>query len=298
MSYKVSLHGVRGSRPKHKLEMLGYGGNSTSIEFKVDEDFHLFLDGGSGLVKRGIELGKEPPKKEFHILITHTHWDHILGFPLFEPMYNPKNTFTFYASNTQKASFEELFKGLMNSNHLPVPSSQIKAKINFVEIKPGNEFKIGPNVKVKTLQLNHQGITLGYRVEYKGASAIVITDNAPIENGNYMGENMATLAKADPKQFEKQFDLGLIGFLDQADLVVFDTHFTEENLKPDWGHSTPQRALAFCDKARVKKLSLFHHAPEDSDSDVDAKLASICDEAVKKGVEVFASTEGHEWTLV
>jgi phosphoribosyl 1,2-cyclic phosphodiesterase len=294
---KVCLHGVRGSRPKHKTQLLEFGGNSTSIEFQVDENFYLFLDGGSGLNLRGHELSEKSEHKKFHFLITHTHWDHILGFPFFKPIYNADNEFTFYAPSTAKASFEALFNGLMSANHLPVPRQEIKAKFKFVVIEPEKEFMIENKVKIKTYQLNHQGITLGYRVEYKNASAIVITDNAPIDNQNYMGESMKLKASNDHKKFEEQFDTGLIRFLDKADLVVFDTHFTEGNLKPDWGHSTPPRALAFCKKSKVKRLALFHHAPEDMDPAVHDKVKSVLQDAKANGIEVCAAKEGFKWAL-
>ena len=96
MTLRLRFLGVRGSRPTHKRHLLGYGGNSTAMEFIVPgADFHLFLDGGSGLARRGHELGEAPPAERFHVLVTHTHWDHILGYPFFLPIYNARNNFTF-----------------------------------------------------------------------------------------------------------------------------------------------------------------------------------------------------------
>ena len=87
MAMKLKFLGVRGSRPTHKRALLSYGGNSTSMEFTFDhENFHLFLDGGSGLARRGQELGETPPNHKFYFLVTHTHWDHILGYPFFRPI--------------------------------------------------------------------------------------------------------------------------------------------------------------------------------------------------------------------
>ena len=292
---RIKLHGVRGSRPTHKPELLGFGGNSTNMEFIIPgKKFHLFLDGGSGLVNRGRELTQNPENNEFHFLITHTHWDHVLGFPFFQPIYNASNEVTFYASNTSRASFNELFFGQNQSENLPVPASEIRAQIKFRTVLPDASFNLDSDTIVKTLQINHQGVTLGYRVEHGGKSICVITDNAPIED-NYMGERMAEKAAADPKAFEKEFNNNLINFLENADVVVFDTHFTEENLKADWGHSTPERALDFCNQAKVKTLVLFHHAPEDADSDVQAKVDSVFEKGKQLGIDVFAAKEGCEW---
>ena len=298
MAMKLKFHGVRGSRPTHKLGLLGFGGNSTSLEITLDsEDFYIFIDGGSGIVYRGRELTEHPDRKDFHFLITHTHWDHILGLPFFEPYYGEENAFTFYASNTSRSTFNDLFFGLQRSDNLPVPATKLKATMNFEKINAGSQFKIGDNVLIKTLQINHQGVTLAYRIENGDDSFAIITDNAPIENGNYMGEGMAERAKDDPKKFEKEYDENLVEFLRDCNTVVFDTHFTEENLKPDWGHSTPPRALDFCKKANVKRLILFHHAPEDLDGDVVAKVQSILDDALANKIEVAAAKEGDVWTL-
>jgi phosphoribosyl 1,2-cyclic phosphodiesterase len=295
---KLKFLGVRGSRPTHKRGLLGFGGNSTSLEFTLDgEEFFVFLDGGSGLANRGRNLGEKPGNRRFHFLITHTHWDHILGFPFFDPIYNGDNDFTLYASNTTKSTFNDLFFGLQRVDNLPVPLSKFKAKMQFKMIHAGEEFSIENKIRVNTYQINHQGVTLGYRLEYGDDSVAVITDNAPIENGNYMGENMKMKAQSDPAAFEAAYDEGLIKFLKNCNTVVFDTHFTEKNIKPDWGHSTPQRALEFCRKANVSRLILFHHAPEDLDDDVMAKVQSVLDAAMEYGVEVVAAKEGDEWEL-
>ena len=298
MSMKLKFLGVRGSRPTHKRNLLGYGGNSTSLEFCLElEDFYLFLDGGSGLAWRGDQIAKKDHSKKFHFLVTHTHWDHILGYPFFAPIYDERNTLIFYASKTTRSSFTDLFFGLQRISNLPVPISHLKAKLNFETIVPDTTFMIEDKVKISTMQLNHQGVTLGYRVEHGDDSVCVITDNAPIENGNFLGENMFTDPNMSHEEKTVLFEDKLVKFLTGAHTVDFDTHFTEDNLKPDWGHSTPDRALDFCSRAGVKRLILFHHAPEENDSAVDDKVQSIFTKACHMGIEVVAATENEEWEL-
>jgi len=298
MSLKLKFLGVRGSRPTHKVDLLAYGGNSTSMEFLVENStFRLFLDGGSGLAHLGMQLGEFTKEKNFHFLITHTHWDHILGFPFFEPMYNPDNNLFFYSSQTSKATFHQLFFGLHRNENLPVPSSKLQAAMSFESIHAGTSFMIENQVKVESYQINHQGITLAYRLSYGHDSVAIVTDNAPIGKGNYLGEGMADLAKKNPEKFEKEFNNGLVNFLKDCHTVVFDTHFTDQNLKPDWGHSTPTQALEFCHAANVKRLILFHHAPEDLDHDVHDKLESIVHQGKQLRIDVVAAKEGDIWDL-
>src|SRR5690606_36548583 len=137
--------------------------------------------------------------------------------------------------------------------------------------------------------------TLGYRVAHGQDSCSIITDYAPIEGGNYLGESMPS-GSANP-DFEKRFNDGLRHCRKGSHTVVFDTHFTPANLKPDWGHSTPQYALNLCRDAQVQRLILFHHAPEDSDDDVRRKKDSIEPEAQKLGIEVVIAREGDVWNL-
>lgn len=299
MAMRLKLLGVRGSRPTHKRALLGYGGNSTSFELTFDkEPFHLFVDGGSGLVRRGHEIVQQKNRaKRFHVLVTHTHWDHILGYPFFKPIYDPKSKVVFHASNTTRSSFHELFHGLQRQGNLPVPVDAIKAKIEFHLIQPAEPFFIEDRVRIDTYQLNHQGVTLGYRVTYGKDSVCIITDNAPITGGNYLGEGMKAKAEGRAEQFEQAFDQGLVDFLKGAHTVVFDTHFTEQNLKADWGHSTPPRALKFCVAAGTSRLILFHHAPEDLDPAVDDKVISVLGAAGKSGIEVEGAREGDLWDL-
>lgn len=298
MKMKLKFLGVRGSRPTHKRHLLGYGGNSTSLEFCLEgEDFYLFLDGGSGLAWRGDQIAAVDSGKNFHFLVTHTHWDHILGYPFFAPIYDSTNTLIFYASKTTRSSFTDLFFGLQRISNLPVPISHLKAKLNFETIQPDTSFMIENKVKISTMQLNHQGVTLGYRIEHGNDSVCVITDNAPIGNGNFLGENMFADESLSNEKKQEIFEKRLVEFLTGANTVVFDTHFTEENLKPDWGHSTPDRALEFCSQAGVKRLILFHHAPEENDSKVDDKVQSIFTKACQLGIEVVAARENEEWEL-
>ena len=294
----MTFHGVRGSRPVHLPDFLQTGGNTTCVGFDSGENFHLLIDGGTGLAKFGYKLGDSPNRKRFHILITHTHWDHVICFMSFMPLFDPDVHITFYAPNTTSACFEDLYHGLFKHGHLPMPQGLPKAKVNFVEIAPRQPFLIEGHIRVEGFQLNHQGITLGYKVSSGESSAVVITDTAPMVKGNYLGEGMIATAEAmGHEAFEQKFHRELTDFLTGVHTVVFDTHFNDHNLKPDWGHSTPGIALDYCKKAGVKRLFMFHHAPEDNDLMVFEKLQTIHNDGLVAGVEVANAVEEDEWPL-
>ena len=288
----VTLLGVRGSRPVSMMENLRYGGNTTS--FKIESHNHppIYVDGGTGLYEEGIRLAKEGIPKEIIILITHTHWDHILSFPFFAPLYDENCHVYCYAAVSRKQRFVDLIQGQHNPKAFPVPYEELRSKQTFIDAKSEDSFEFA-SIRMSALQLNHPGTTLGWRVEADDRSVAIVTDNAPIED-NYLGEGMIEAAKDDPKTFEKEWNARLIRFMKNADLAIYDTHFTEEAIKNrrHWGHSTPEIAIDFCLKANAKRLILHHHAPEDTDKDIDEKAERAWQVVRDINLQVEPATEG------
>lgn len=297
-SLKMIFHGVRGSRPVHHQDFLQTGGNTTCIEIDTQRDYHLIVDGGTGLAKLGYRLGEQLRHKRFHILITHTHWDHLVTIPYFMPLFNQDAHITFYATNGSNGRFEDIFHKMFAGTHLPYPGTKIKAKVDFVTVKPNETFVIENHVRVEGHQLNHQAVTLGYKITSGKSSVVIITDNAPMISGNYLGDGMKELVqKIGEENFHKKYNGDLVAFLRGVHTVVYDTHFNDDNLKPDWGHSTPAIALDLCRQAKAQRLLMFHHAPEDNDKDVIEKMHHIHREALAAGIEVLNAKEEDEWIL-
>lgn len=288
----VTLLGVRGSRPVAMMDTLRYGGNTTSFKIEIHDMPPIFIDGGTGLYEDGIKLVSEGKTKKIYFFITHTHWDHILALPYFRPLYEKDYNVAFHAPISRNQPFVKLMKGQHNPMAFPVPYSHLKAEQTFIDTKPGDAFEI-EKAKVSCHQLNHPGTTLGWRFEADDRIVAIVTDTAPIK-GNYLGEGMAESAVNDPGKFEKEWTEDLIRFMSDADLVIYDTHFTDEGIKgkEHWGHSTPSMAIANCCAANAKRLILHHHAPEDTDHLVDKKVEQAQEANKNPNLQVEAGMEG------
>ncbi len=288
----VTLLGVRGSRPVAMMDVLRYGGNTTSFKIEAHDMPPIYVDGGTGLYEEGLRLGSEGIPETLNIFVTHTHWDHILAFPFFKPLYHEGCSINIYAPVSRGQRFIELIQGQHTPRAFPVPFSQLKANQNFIDAKPGDCFDLGSSV-ARCFQLNHPGTTLGWRFEADDRAVAIITDTAPIA-GNYLGEGMSEKAESDPTSFEASFHDGLVDFMRNADLVIFDTHFTEEGIvdRRHWGHSTPEMAIDLCLEAGAKRLVLHHHAPEDTDERVDKKADAIWKKLQNHNLQVEPGVEG------
>ena len=163
----------------------------------------------------------------------------------------------------------------------------------FIRIRPGNEFPLG-GFKISTIQLNHPGITLGYRIEHDGAALVIFTDTARIKEVQ-LGDQMAEAIESEGLEyFQEQYSQRVLNFVQGADMLIHDTHFLEDEIigKEHWGHSTSLDALELARKAGVRQLMLFHHAPEHVDDTVDKKLAFAREQAKDSPLRVSAAREG------
>ncbi len=295
---EIVFYGCRGSYPTARRDVLRYGGNSTCIHFKSDSGRDLILDGGSGIRS----LGEEMMLREFGrgegeagILVGHTHWDHILGYPFFDPFYREGNKFTIVSAGQTDAHIKEIMSGQHDDIHFPVPFNALRADMDYQAFKPGESFVIG-DFRVETVQLNHPGITVGYRVEADGRTATVYTDNARIREVR-LGDGQGG---PDPdSSFSMKFLERIAETARDSDVLVYDTHFFEHEMmnRYHWGHSTVEDALELAALASVERLVLFHHAPEHSDTVVDEKLLLARDLSRDTDLQIDGACEGLRYKL-
>ncbi|HET98423.1 MAG TPA: MBL fold metallo-hydrolase [Desulfurivibrio alkaliphilus] len=306
MSIKVKFWGVRGSVPCPGPETVRYGGNTACIEVRFPEldNRLLIIDAGSGLRGLGNHIMANDFKRgplDLSIFLTHTHWDHIMGFPFFVPIYVPGNRLTVYGPvSYEQDTLRGIVGGQLTYRYFPVREVELTAEVDYVELKEGR-LDLGDGITLVTRYLNHPVLCLGYRIEFGGKVLCTAYDTEPYRNlfitdpaaPSYDEEMAWEGAEVAAEQNRLVTD-----FFTGADLLIHDTQYTEEEFFPakvGWGHSSFEYALAAASRAGVKRLALFHHDPDRSDDQLD-ELA-LCYGGQRDGVEVFCAREGMELTL-
>jgi phosphoribosyl 1,2-cyclic phosphodiesterase len=301
---KIKFWGVRGSYPVPGLSTNKYGGNTPCVQVTLDSGSIIILDAGTGIRPLGQALmqnGFGSGKGQANILITHTHWDHIQGFPFFAPAFIGGNRFTIHARASSHRHLREILAYQNEEYFSPVPFQAMKADLKFVEIEADQTFKIEDAV-VTTFKLNHPNVAIGYRIVADGKVFAYVTDTAPFEDvligDAFIPKPPDKISDEDQRQLE-ELQMKLNTVLQNADFIVYDAFFRmDEYMKnPHWGHSTPEHGIDLCHKVGVKRLALFHHAPSNTDETM-AMLEDYYQTMCKAfGLEVMVAMEGKEITL-
>ena len=289
----VTFYGVRGSFPIARRDQIRYGGNTTCLHFQTQSGQDLILDGGSGIRLLGKDMMQGAfgqGKGKAHILVGHTHWDHILGYPFFHPFYVPGNQFLVASAGQKEAPIRDILSGQQTDLHFPVSVEHFQADLEYFAFQPGDTFELGA-FKIETVQLNHPGTTVGYRIEADGVVATVFTDTGRIRKTR-IGTGMG--GPGPDANFSETFLDRLAQCARNSDLLIHDTQYFEQEMVGiySWGHSTVEDALELAYKANVKQLALFHYAPDHSDTIIDEQLTLAHDLNQNPALNIIASYEG------
>ena len=304
---KIQFWGVRGSIPVPGQQTNRYGGNTSCVEVRPRGGPSIILDAGTGIRKLGKEMMHAAfgeGKGRAHLLISHTHWDHIQGLPFFAPLYQEGNQLCVYARRRDDTHLRAVFASQTENPYFPVPFNTVKAEVAFRELVEGAHFDIG-GVRVSCTRLNHPWVAIAYRLDCDGSSVVYATDTAPFTDVLLEHEFVATapnLAEPPiPEHAEKLIAMrtNLIELCRGAELLIYDTQFTPEEyrVRPHWGHSTPYDAIEIALAAKVKTLALYHHAPERTDTELDALLTMLQAQMQGSGLEIMAAHERQEVPL-
>lgn len=276
--FKVRFWGVRGSIACPGPKTVRYGGNTSCIEMCVAGQ-RLIFDGGTGLRGLGQSLLKDMPLRA-SMFFTHSHWDHIQGFPFFVPAFVPGNQFDIYGTITPDGStIEQRLNSQMLHPNFPVPLQIMGSKLNFFDIDKEEAVILDNGVRVDNALLNHPGEAVGYRVSWNGHAAAYVTDT---------------------EHYTDRLDENVVRLSQDADILIYDAtysdeeYYNEKSSKVGWGHSTWQEAVKVAQAANVKKLVIFHHDPVHDDDFMD----NIKDLTAAKFPNSLVAWEGLELDLL
>jgi len=253
----IKFWGVRGSIPTPGSFTEKYGGNTSCIEILCNDTL-IIIDAGTGLRELGENLAENKKLKTAHIFISHTHWDHIQGFPFFMPAYHKDFELKIYGRTNSNKSLKRIFSSQMNTEYFPVPLNYLSAKLDFIEIKAKQKLTIN-NINIETFPLNHPGGNTSYKFTFKDKIVVYASDHEPF--------------KSDWENTTPQ-DKALIEFFKNSNLLIIDSQYTtkEYQIKKGFGHSPIDYAISLACKARVENVILFHHDPSHTDAFLDGML--------------------------
>lgn len=259
--FVVQFWGVRGSIPAPGSETVRYGGNTSCVEMRVGGK-RLIFDGGTGLRVLGKSLLKQMPV-EVYMFFTHSHWDHIQGFPFFVPAFIKGNCFHIYGAIAPNgATMKQRLHDQMLHPNFPVPMQVMQSDLKFYDLLPGDVMQLG-DITIETGSLNHPNTAMGYRITYQGRTVVYATDT---------------------EHYSDRLDENLLHLARNANVLIYDACYTDEEYhdpkapKVGWGHSTWQEGVKMAKAAGVKKLVVFHHDPNHTDDfldDVEAQVETV-----------------------
>ena len=287
----VRFWGTRGSIATPGPRTLGYGGNTSCVEVRCDGEILIF-DAGTGIRELGHTLVQEAHGRPLtvHLFISHTHWDHIQGFPFFLPAYQASTVIHVYGAPGQGRSLERVLRGQMDADYFPVALGDLAARIEVHEYR-AEDFRVG-GAEIAATYLNHPGMTLGYRVRHEGKTLVYATDNEPFRQTL---DHLGRRAEAG-REFGGRLDEEFVRFVEGADLYIGEAQYTDEEYpaKVGWGHSSLSATVEVALKARARQLALFHHDPMHGDDVVSAmvEVAQRLIAAQLSPLRCFAAREG------
>ena len=297
----IRFWGVRGSIPSPGKETSGYGGNTSCVEVRVGDQI-IILDAGSGIRRLGQSLMQEVNEQGLQVtmLITHTHWDHIQGFPFFVPAYHPR-------VNIRILGYEGAVHGLrgalfeqMQTAFFPVGLNQMATHLTFEEMDD-MQFDLGGLVKVRTMFANHPGICLGYRLSTPNGDIVYLPDHEAYERCEVERQKAEKESSSTGLEYARVQDDKVVEFLRGAEVVIADSQYDaiEYPSRRGWGHTCADDTVALAARAGAKRVYLFHHDPDHDDAKIEKMVKTAQEFERQNGgsIIVAAAREGETLSL-
>lgn len=251
-----------------------YGGNTSCVEIRCG-DHIIIMDAGTGLWQLGKDLLRRKVSSAT-LLLSHSHTDHIMGFPFFGPAWmGCRFQLLMMAGHLNGAGgVRQIFATAMQDPVFPVPLDRMGGATEFFDFHAGESFELSPEIHVRTTPLNHPNGATGYRIEFRGKSVCYVTDTEHVPG---------------------KPDANILDLIQGADLVIYDSTYTDDEFpaKVTWGHSTWQEAIRLAQPSGVKRLALFHHDPDHHDHFMD----EVARQARETWDAAFVAREGMHVTV-
>ncbi len=280
---KVRFWGTRGSIAAPGKDTVIYGGNTSCVQILLDCGETVVMDAGSGIRPLGDHLMAQGKNVNIHLLMTHVHWDHVQGFPFFDPVFKPTTKITVDGSPRCIKGLRAIFDSGIGDGFFPIRFEDLGAQIKHLDQLPHGPLKIH-NVTITTVDLHHPQGGFGFRFEEDGKSLVFITDNE-LTRRVWQGKSIDDF----------------VPFCRNADILIHDAQFLPEEIEAHrgWGHSDYSTALELAQRAGVKHLVLFHHEPARTDPEIamiEKKCRALAGES-HKTLKIEAAKEGSELVL-
>lgn len=291
---KLKFWGVRGSIPSPGEKTARYGGNTTCIEIRSDENDLIILDGGTGIFPLAQSLLKTLPLTA-HIFNTHSHWDHIQGLPFFAPIFIPGNSIRLYGSFDPITGRgpERIMDVQLQYSYFPVREIEMESRIEYVTLLPNEQVSVG-GVTVTPIMLNHPVLNLGYRIDGNGKSIFFTGDHEPHFNIYDVGDE----GYEEYQALIEEQRLSIIDAIRGVDIIIADSSYTigEYEAKRGWGHGTFDSCIELAKEAGARMLFCTHHESARCDDELEKvfnEALSRHADAVKK-IDIRLAREGFE----
>jgi phosphoribosyl 1,2-cyclic phosphodiesterase/CheY-like chemotaxis protein len=289
----IQFWGVRGSIPTPGPRTVYYGGNTSCVEVRTGGQI-IILDAGTGIRNLGLELAHEFAGRsvDLTLLISHTHWDHIQGFPFFAPAYDARNHVQILGYDGAATSLASTLAGQMESPYFPIALEQMPANVEIRELKE-MQFFIG-KLRVTACLMNHPGMAVGYRLWTPDGSVAYLPDNEPCCGARHECTDAEAIS-------DIRLDQHIIDFIQGADVLITDAQYdrAEYDCHIGWGHGCMEDVVELAIAAHVQQLFLFHHDPNHSDERVSTMMEEARRKVAERGasLRIDAAREGERFVL-
>ena len=294
---KFRFWGVRGSIPSPGPRTARYGGNTTCIEVRTDDDALIILDAGTGIFALAQDLIKRLPICA-NIFITHSHWDHIHGLPLFAPLFMRGSVVRLHgaADAASGAGIEHVLGVQLQESYFPVSEAQMNATIEYQTLDAGSTVSV-QDALIEHVVMNHPVTNLGYRITCNGKSLFFTGDHEPFYNLYPEHDARHAPCQAEIERRQRAIDQAMHG----VDALIVDCSYTVEEYpsRQGWGHGTFDGALAMALRVGAKALYCTHHEPTRSDDELETVFAQLLARSgpLPDGFHIQLACEGLEVAL-